>query len=99
MCGPLGVMCVVMMRVLLEAVLEPSLSKQVGLCVCVCVCVCVFGGREIESRYVHMCGPLGVMCVVMMVFPEAVCGAVSLQTGGFVCVCVCVCVCVFGGGG
>ena len=37
--GRLGVMCVVVVGLLPEAVLEPSLSKQVGLCVCVCVCV------------------------------------------------------------
>ena len=53
MCGPLGVMCVVMM-VFPEAVLEPSLSKQVGLCVCVCVCVCVFGGG-VESECMCTC--------------------------------------------
>ena len=53
--GPLGVMLCVVMMVFPEAVLEPSLSKQVGLCVCVCVCVCVVGGG-VESRSVHMCG-------------------------------------------
>ena len=50
--------------------------------------------------YVHMCGPLGVMCVVMMVFPEAVLepSLFSKQVGLCVCVCVCVCVCLGGGG-
>ena len=56
------------------------------MCVCVCVCVCVWEG-VVRVRSVHSVGPLGVMCVVMMVFPEAVLRPL-IQVG----------VCVWGGG-
>ena len=71
-----------------EAVLEPSLSKQVGF-----VCVCVFGGGGVETC---LCTCVAAWCDVCG--DDGVCELCWSRLSPNRWVCVCVCVWVFGGG-